>query len=189
LISIGSRDMSPLIGNHTVGPETATLTVRTRKRGAAAMAGHNLQIAVSSWSATLELAPDLADSKLSLQADSRSLRVVSGSGGAQSLGPDDLANIEATIDSEVLKGGAIGFQSTHIYSGAEDGALHVHGDLHLLGHIGPLEFTLKLNDAGHLSGSAIIVQTAFGIKPYSTLFGALKVGDEVEVSVDGTLPP
>ena len=185
---MGSRDMSPLIGNYTVGPETATLTVRTGKRGAAAMAGHNLQITVSAWSATLELASDLADSKLSLQADSRSLRVVSGSGGAQSLGADDMANIETTIDSEVLKGGAISFQSTHIYPGAEDGALHVHGDLHLLGHIGPLEFTLKLNDAGHLSGSATIVQTAFGIKPYSTLFGALKVADEVEVSVDGTIP-
>ena len=179
--------MSPLIGNYTIGPRTATLTVRTGKRGAAAMAGHNLQITVSSWSATLELASDVADSKLSLHADSRSLRVVSGSGGPQSLGADDMANIEATIDSEVLKGGAISFQSTHIHPGAEDGELHVHGDLHLLGHVGPLEFTLKLNDAGHLSGTATIVQSAFGIKPYSTLFGALKVADEVEVSVDGTL--
>jgi polyisoprenoid-binding protein YceI len=185
---MGSCDMSPLIGNYILGPETATLTVRTGKRGAAAMAGHNLQITVSSWSATLELASDLTDSKLSLQADSRSLRVVSGSGGAQSLGAADITSIETTIDSEVLKGGAISFHSTRLNPGAENGTLHVQGDLDLLGRVGPLEFTLRLNDAGHLTGSATIIQTAFGIKPYSTLFGALKVADEVEVSVDGTIP-
>jgi hypothetical protein len=31
-------------------------------------------------------------------------------------------------------------------------------------------------------------QSDWGIKPYSALFGALKVRDEVEVSLDGTLP-
>ena len=181
--------MSASTGNYTLGPDTATLTVRTGKRGAAAAAGHNLQITVASWSATLELASDPVGSRLSLNADSRSLRVLSGSGGAQQLGKDDMSNIETTIDTEVLKGGPIRFESTHIHAGADDGALHVHGELNLLGHTGPLEFTLKLDDAGHLGATATVVQTAFGMKPYSTLFGTLKVADEVEVSVEGALPP
>jgi polyisoprenoid-binding protein YceI len=180
--------MPPPTGSYTIGPDTATLTVRTGKRGAAAMAGHNLQITVSSWSATLELAPDLADSRMSLTADSRSLRVASGSGGAQPLGADDMANIDTTIDTEVLKGGAISFQSTYVRPGGEGDTLRVQGDLNLLGHTGPLEFTLTLDDAGHVSGTATVVQTEFGIKPYSALFGTLKVTDEVEVSVDGTVP-
>jgi len=184
--------MSSRTGNYTLGPDSATLTVRTGKRGVAAAAGHNLQITVSSWSATLQLAADPAASRLSLTADSRSLRVIAGTGGAQALGADDMTAIEQTIDSDVLKGGAIRFQSTKIHSaaahsGAKDD-LHVHGDLDLLGHTGPLEFTLKLDDAGHLTARATIVQTAFGMKPYTTLFGTLKVADEVEVSVDGTLP-
>ena len=37
---------------------------------------------------------------------------------------------------------------------------------------------------GWLSASAVRKQTAWGIKPYSTLFGALKVADEVEVTLD-----
>ena len=36
---------------------------------------------------------------------------------------------------------------------------------------------------GTLSGSAVVKQTDWGIKPYSTLFGALKVADEVEVEL------
>ena len=41
---------------------------------------------------------------------------------------------------------------------------------------------------GEVSGSARIKQSRLGIKPYSALFGALKVADEVEVSVEATLP-
>jgi hypothetical protein len=32
------------------------------------------------------------------------------------------------------------------------------------------------------------VQSSFGIKPYSILFGTLKLADEIQVTVDGTLP-
>jgi len=30
-----------------------------------------------------------------------------------------------------------------------------------------------------------VTQSAFGMKPYSALFGALKVADDVEVEIDG----
>lgn len=179
-------------GTYTLGPDSATLTIRTGKRGAAAMAGHNLQITVSSWSATLTLAEAPDASTLSLTADSRSLRVIEGTGGAQSLGEDDKLSIQQSIDGDVLKGGAISFESTKIHSAADHGGaaedIHVHGNLTLLGNTGPIEFTLQLDDAGHLTGAATVVQTAFGIKPFSILFGTLKVADEVEVSVDGNLP-
>jgi len=41
---------------------------------------------------------------------------------------------------------------------------------------------------GNLTGRATITQSDFGMKPYSTLFGALKVVDEVQVAFDGRLP-
>ena len=183
--------MSSRTGSYALGPDSATLTVKTGKRGAASAAGHNLEIIVSVWSATLVLAADPAASKLSLTADSRSLRVIAGSGGMQALGEDDRLSIQQSIDDDVLKGGPISFESTKIHSAADHGGaaedLHVHGELNLLGHTGPLEFTLKLDDAGHLTGTATVVQTKFGLKPFSTLFGTLKVTDEVEVSFDGTV--
>jgi polyisoprenoid-binding protein YceI len=167
---------------HTLGPGDAALTVHTRKAGAAAVAGHNLLIEVGSWKATLTLD---AASALELTVDSRSFKVLEGSGGIQTLGDDDKANITQTIDDDVLKGGAIEFRSTGIDQ--SDGRLRIEGDLNLLGEHRPLTFDLTVNDDGEFAGEATIKQSDWGIKPYSALFGTLKVADELKVMVDGRL--
>jgi polyisoprenoid-binding protein YceI len=174
-------------GRYTLGPEDATLTVRTGKAGAAAKAGHNLRIEVTSWRATLAVGDSPADAELALTADARSLRVREGTGGMQALGDDDKANIDQTIDDEVLEGTAIEFRSRRVVPGP-DGALSVEGDLDLAGATRPLAFDLTAGADGRLTGRARIRQTDWGMKPYSALFGTLKVVDEVEVEIDGALP-
>ena len=62
----------------------------------------------------------------------------------------------------------------------------MRGDLTLVGTSRPLAFDLALDD-GHLSGSAVVTQTEWGMEPYSALFGALKVADEVRVEIDARL--
>ena len=64
----------------------------------------------------------------------------------------------------------------------------MRGDLTLLGTTHPIEFDIEADDAGKLSCVAVVKQSDWGIKPYSALFGALKVLDEVEVEIDGFLP-
>jgi polyisoprenoid-binding protein YceI len=174
-------------GHYTLGPNDATLTVRTRKAGAASKAGHNLRIEVTSWRATLDVAEDPAETAMALTADARSLRVREGTGGMQALGDDDMKNIEQTIDDEVLEGSAIEFRSRRVEPGP-NGALSVEGDLDLAGTSRPVTFALSTEDDGRVTGSARIKQTEWGIKPYSALFGTLKVVDEVDVEIDGTLP-
>src|ERR1700710_978280 len=98
-------------GSYTLGPEHATLTVRTGKGGAAAKAGHNLVIEVRSWSAALVVADDPEQSSLTLDADARSLKGRDGHVGIQGRGDDDKDGISKTIDEEVLKGGSIQFRS------------------------------------------------------------------------------
>ena len=173
-------------GHYSLGPDEATLTVRTRKAGAASKAGHNLRIEVTSWSATIDVAGAPEEAAMALTADPRSLRVREGTGGMQALGDDDKANIEQTIDDEVLNGAAIEFRSRTVRPGAGD-ALHVEGELELAGARHPVAFELTARE-DRLSGSARIRQTDWGIKPYSALFGALKVVDEVDVEIDGRLP-
>jgi hypothetical protein len=175
--------MSLTPGTYTLGPDDAKLTVRTGKAGAASKAGHNLLIEVPAWSATLTLG-DAA--QLELTADSRSLKVLEGSGGIQSLGEDDKANISQTIDDEVLKGGAIEFRSENVE--ATPGVLRVRGELNLHGNRLPITFELSLGEDGRLRGEAIVKQSDWGMKPYSALFGTLKVVDEVRVEIDGRLP-
>jgi hypothetical protein len=166
----------------TLGPDDGTLTVRTGRKGAASKAGHDLTIEVTSWQATLELGDSPS---MSLSADSRSFQVREGTGGVKSLDDDDKANIRQTIDDEVLKGTAIEFRSTGV---AIDGErLIVNGELELAGRRGPISFDL-LHSGGRLAGSAVVDQKSWGMKPYSALFGTLKVADEVTVSIDARVP-
>lgn len=151
----------------------ATLIVRTRRAGAAAKAGHDLLIEVTRWHATL------TDDAAELTADPRSLRVRSGSGGISPLGDAEKAGIAQTIDDEVLKGAAIAFRSHSVTRNGD--TIEVAGELQLAGTTRPLTFTLR--DGGR-SGSARIKQTDWGMKPYSALFGTLKVADEVEVAIE-----
>ena len=171
-------------GTHELGPENGTLSVKTGRTGAAAKAGHDLVIDITAWHATLEVGEDGAQSSLVLDADATSLRVRSGTGGMQALGDDDKASIEQTIDDDVLHRQGITFRSTAVQ--ADGNRLSVEGELTLVGTVRPIAFELAVTD-GRLSGSAVVKQSDWGITPYSTLFGALKVADEVEVVVDAQL--
>jgi polyisoprenoid-binding protein YceI len=175
-------------GKHAVGPDDGRLTVRTGRRGAAAKAGHDLLLEVTSWHAAVEVPEDPAATTISVTADSRSFRVIEGTGGIQALGDDDKANIEQTINDEVLKGGTIEFHSTSVEPSADGARMRVRGELELLGNRHPIEFELSAAEDGRVTGSATVKQTDWGIKPYSALFGTLKVADEVRVEIDGRLP-
>jgi YceI-like domain len=166
---------------HTFGPENATLTVRTKRTGAASKAGHDLLIEVTAWSATLD--PD-ADPALTLTADPRSLRVLEGTGGIRALDDDDRAGIEQTIDEEVLMGTAIEFRSTKVELGADGGPGRVEGELELAGRRHAVAFELAAAEDGRLTGTATVKQSDWGMKPYSALFGTLKVADVVEVAIE-----
>ena len=177
--------MSLQAGRYRLGPDNATLAVRTERGGAAAKAGHDLLIHVTAWEATLVIADDPGATTMELTADPTSLRVQEGTGGIQALGDEDVASIHQTIDEEVLGRQGISFRSTRVE--ADGDTLRARGDLTIVGNTQPVEFDLVSSDGGKLSGSAVVTQTAFGMKPYSALFGALKVKDEVQVVLEGHL--
>ncbi|HEY5198256.1 MAG TPA: YceI family protein [Solirubrobacteraceae bacterium] len=172
-------------GTHKLGPDNATLSVKTGRTGPAAPAGHNLVIHVTAWEATLVIGADPADSTMTLTADGGSLQVQSGEGGAKGLSDKDKKNIEGSIDKDVLKKGSVEFASTSVTP--TDGGLAVTGDLTLNGKPKPISFELTLGDDGTLSASAPVTQTDHGMKVFSAMFGALKVTDEVEVVIEGSV--
>jgi YceI-like domain len=164
----------------TLGPENATLTVQTRRTGAASKAGHDLLIEVTSWGAVL----DREGGSVTLTADPRSLRVLEGTGGMQALDDGDKAGIAKTIDDEILMGRPIEFRSTRVEVGAAGAPGTVEGELELGGTRRPIAFELTAGADGRLAGAATVKQSDWGIQPYSALFGTLKVADEVEVQVE-----
>lgn len=156
--------------------------MRTERSGAAAKAGHDLVLRVTSWQAELVIGEPVS---MELTADASSLRLVEGTGGMQSLGEEDAENIQQTIDDEVLGRGDIAFRSTR--AEAEGGRIRAEGELELAGQTHPIAFELVLGDGGGITAAAVVKQSDWGMKPYSALFGALKVRDEVLVVLEGRL--
>jgi Fe-Mn family superoxide dismutase len=104
----------------------------------------------------------------------------------QPLGYEDKASIAQTIDDEVLLRKSIEFRSTSVQSAGD--RMGVEGELTLVGETRPIAFDLEVGDGGRLSGSVVVTQSNWGMTPYSGLFGALKVADDVEVTIDAALP-
>ena len=89
---------------------------------------------------------------------------------------------------KILPGGAATFRSTRIIASAAGGA--IEGTLTLNGRSQAVRLQVANPGPGRYRGTLPVVQSAFGIKPYSGFFGALKLRDEVtaEFEVDLNRP-
>jgi polyisoprenoid-binding protein YceI len=171
-------------GSHRIGPEGGSLVVKTYREGLAAKAGHDLVIEVTRWQATI----DSGARTVELTADPRSLEVREGVRGVKPLTDRDRGEIRANIDDKVLGGQPIEFRSSAVRMPDGPGRLAVEGELTMAGGTRPVTAQLDVGGDGRVTGTIVLAQSAWGIKPYRGLMGALKVRDEVEIVVDVRLP-
>ena len=167
-------------GIHRLGPENASLQVKTYREGMAAKVGHDLVIEVTRWDATV----DLTASTVELNADPRSLEVREGVRGLKPLTDKDRGEIHRNIDDKVLHGQPIEFRSTAVRLPEADGPLVVDGQLSMAGKTRPVTAQLDVDADGRVGGTIPLTQSEWGIKPYRGLMGALKVRDDVEILID-----
>ncbi|TXK43251.1 YceI family protein [Nonomuraea sp. C10] len=171
--------------SYTLGPETGQLLVETRRTGLGAKAGHDLTIEADRWRG--EAVVDLDDpgaSRVSVEVEAGSLRVVSGTGGVKPLTDSDRRDIARNIQDKVLHTGrfpAIAFRSRQVTGTRE--SFRVEGELTMAGQTRPLTLDCRF-DGERVRGSATVTQSHWGVKPYSAFFGALKLDDDVEVRFD-----
>jgi polyisoprenoid-binding protein YceI len=175
-------------GRYELGPASGELQVKTTRTGLGARAGHDLTIEVTRWHADVVIdSAHPSASSVSVEVDAGSLEVREGSGGIKPLTDSDRAQIKTTIQQKVLHTGqhpAINFRSTRT-EGTEE-SFTVDGDLTITGVTQPVTVHGRLAD-GRVQGSATIVQTRWGIRPYTGFFGALKLSDEVKVEFGADL--
>jgi polyisoprenoid-binding protein YceI len=164
-----------------LGPDNASLQVKTYREGVAAKAGHDLVIDVTGWEATV----DVPGSTVELSADPTSLQVREGLRGVKPLTDKDRAEIRRNIDEKILRGQPITFRSSSVRRA--DGDLLVEGDLTMAGSTRRVTAQLNVGADGRVGGTIELTQSDWGIKPYRGLMGALKVRDEVEIVVDARL--
>lgn len=171
--------------------DDAELAVLTYKDGVLAAAGHDLRLKASSLRVDVD---QDAPSQVHVEVDLDKLVVetaMSHGAPAATLSPHDRAKIEATLRDEVLDTRAhphARFRSTDIrpLTPPQQG-FRVEGLLTLNGRERKLSFDCeRMGD--QLVAHIPIHQPDFGIKPYSAMFGALKVKPDVEVVVSVRIP-
>ena len=170
-------------GIHRLGPDNASLQVKTYREGMAAKVGHDLVIDVTRWDATV----DLTAWTVELNADPRSLEVREGVRGLKPLSDKDRSEIHRNIDDKVLRGQPIAFRSTAARLSEADGRLVVEGQLTMAGTTRPVTLQLDVGADGRVGGTIPLTQSDWGIKPYRGLMGALKVRDSLEIVLDTRL--
>ncbi|GAA3160811.1 YceI family protein [Nonomuraea roseoviolacea] len=177
-------------GSYPLGPESGRLLVTTTRAGFGAKAGHDLTIEVTRWRGEATIDPaDPAGSSVTVEVDAGSFEVREGTGGVKPLTASDRAEIEKNIREKVLYSArhpVITFRSSRVEGTAE--SFRVEGDLTMAGATRPVVVEGSVA-GGRVTGSAVVVQSRWGIRPYSAFLGALKVGDEVGVRFDVGLVP
>jgi YceI-like domain len=182
--------VAAITGNFRLGPDNGRVVLKTGRQGIAARAGHDLTIEVTRWSAQVEV-PDeeaggVAAATVAAELDLDSLEVREGTGGAKPLTDRDRREIRKTM-SGIIGAGTASFTSSRIIrSGASGGA--IEGTFTLNGQSEPVRLQVSEPGPGRYRGTATVVQTALGIKPYVGFFGALKLKDEVGVEFEVTIP-
>jgi polyisoprenoid-binding protein YceI len=172
------------MATHRIGPESGTLSLHTTRQGLAAQAGHDLTIEITRWSGTVTMGDDPADATIDVTAETGSLRVVSGTGGMKPLSERDKREITANAAKTL---GVDRFPQAHFVSstitgdgssGTAEGTLTLHGTDR------PLRLEITSSGENKYRATGSVIQTEFGIKPYTGLFGALKLADRVSFEVD-----
>jgi polyisoprenoid-binding protein YceI len=172
-------------GTYHLGPADGTVRVKTGRQGMASKVGHDLTLEASNWKATLTVDGDPSRSEVSATIEPRSLAVTAATGGAKPVSDKDKKDIVKNITG-LLGNASITFTSTSVE--VKDSSVKAAGELSIAGQSRPVTLDLATTPDGRLKGSMTVVQSQFGIKPFSAMMGALKVKDEVEVNLDVALP-
>ena len=172
------------MATHKIGPQTGSLVLRTTRQGLAAQVGHDLTIEVVRWSGTVTMGDEPTDTTLELTAELDSLRVLSGSGGVKPLSERDkreiVNNAKKTLQADTYP--ELRFVSEQVTAtGDMAGKCTLHGTER------PVRVEITPTGADKYRATGTIVQSQFGIKPYTGMFGALKVADEVSFEADADL--
>ncbi len=175
-------------GRYRLGTKSGRIVLRTYRDGLAATAGHDLIIDLPSWSAELTVDDDKAPEALEVRIDIGALSVRDGTGGLKPLTDRDRREIATTarrLLSTEQHPEAV-FTATRFELAGETGV--IEGNLSLKGVSRPFRLQVAQSEMGRYLGTGTVVQSAYGIKPYTAFFGALKVRDTVDVEVEATIP-
>lgn len=131
---------------------------------------------------------DLAPTSLEVRIDMGSLVVREGTGGLKPLSDRDKREIVVT--ARKVLGADRNPEATFSATGftPAGGGGEISGTLTLAGRSRPIRLAVSESGPGNYQVTTSVVQTEFGLKPYSGFLGALKVRNAVDVRAEVSLP-
>jgi len=185
-----------------IGPSNGHLRLRTYREGLAARAGHDLVLEAAEWHGRVHLpsdaggsasvdagaggsapvdAPTGAGIEVEVEVDLRRLEVREGTGGVKPLTEKDKADIRKAMGKQLRVDDQpiATFRSSSVRVEGERAT--VEGELSIAGQSHPLALDVRRETDGTITGTTQVVQSSWGVKPYSGFFGALKLRDAVDV--------
>jgi len=170
-----------------VDARQSKLEIHVYREGFLKAFGHDHLISATEFSGEVRLAPELGKSSVSLEAPTRSLRVVDPGESEK-----DRNEVQTTMLGETVLDAAkfprIRFASTAVRAKPEkdgQGDLEIDGTLSLHGVEKPVTVPLHLRrSAGELTadGEVSLLQTDYGIKPVKVGGGTVRVKDKLKIS-------
>jgi hypothetical protein len=163
---------------------SAVCEILTYKEGLLSSFAHDLRIKVTSFN--IELGG--IDNFIRAEFDVRSLRVecavVDGRDRPDLLSFRDRDEINKSIITEVLD--AENYPVIDLVSSSvrkDDWQYLVRGDLTVNGEKREISFTVRKEDGSHYVTDVILHLPDFGIKPFSALFGAVKIKPDILIHI------
>jgi polyisoprenoid-binding protein YceI len=182
-------------GSFTLSNENGSLKIRTGRQGLGARAGHDLTLQATHWEAITR--SEGTQPEVTAEVDLQSLQVLEGTGGMKPLTDGDRADIKKDLEKKVLETDRyprIAFHGKEWQVLSED-ATHIRGtlsgELELHGQKSPVALEVDLQRVDgviQVRATTAVVQSRWGIKPFTAFLGALKVADPVQIEVDATVP-
>jgi polyisoprenoid-binding protein YceI len=176
-------------GRYPIGPENGRIIIKTFRDGLAAQAGHDLIIDVTRWSGEVVVNDDEMLATVEARIDMTSWVVREGTGGLKPLTESDRRDIIATAQRllSVDSDREAEFVATRVHpTDGESGS--IDGTLTLRGLSRPLQARFRQTSPGRFRATGTVVQSAYGIKPYTAFLGALRVRDAVDFEVEISAP-
>lgn len=170
-------------GTHELTEANGDLLLYTTVEGPAASLGHNLILRPEHWRATANVGASPEASSLHVSVDLQTLAVYGSRGGAGPIKPSDRKIVDKNIGKalQVAAHPRLSFVSDSITGTWEQAT--VKGTMTLRGRSEEQEFTITSTDGSTFTLEGTITQTRYGVTPFSTMIGAMRLGDDVKVQV------
>lgn len=188
LVASTSWTQGPASSVYSIDAAQSHIELTVYRGGILKMFGHDHAIAAKGFSGEVRFNPgNIGDSSVQLAIDAASLVVLND----PKVSEDDRKTIQADMEGakvlNIREFPKITFRSTKVERASSPENLSLRGKLGLHGMEKEIAFPIRiLSEMNRLrvTGTAVIVQTDFGIKPIRIAAGGLRVKDQVTVKFD-----